>query len=91
MNKEQKRQYQRPEALQEILHRELYGKKFALQCGHYITFGEMLGNDLTIRNGKELRVICAVCGYWGLGQVISDFKACNAAVKPHQGGVKCSG
>ncbi len=70
MNKEQKRQYQGPEALKEILHRVLCGKKFALQCGHFITFGEVLGNDLTVRNGKELRVICAVCGYWGEGQVM---------------------
>lgn len=63
MNKKQKRQYQEPEALKEILRRELYGKKFVLQCGHHITFGEMLGNDLTVRNGKNLRVICAECGY----------------------------
>ncbi len=63
MNKEQKKQYQGPEVLKEILHRELYGKKFALSCGHHITFGATLGNDLTVRNGKELSVICAQCGY----------------------------
>jgi hypothetical protein len=63
MNKEQKQRYQSPDALKEILHRELHGKKFILQCGHRITFGEILGNDLTVRNGKDLRVICAVCGY----------------------------
>jgi hypothetical protein len=63
MNKQQKLQYQGPEVLKEILHRELYGKKFALQCGHVITFGTNLGNDLTVRNGKELVVICAQCGY----------------------------
>ncbi len=63
MNKEQKKQYQGPEVLKEILYRELYGKKFALQCGHFITFGATLGNDLTVKNGKELSVICAQCGY----------------------------
>lgn len=63
MNQEQKRQYQGPDVLKEILHRELYGKKFVLQCGHHITFGEMLGNDLTVKNGKDFRVICAECGY----------------------------
>jgi len=63
MNQKQKQQYQSPDALKEILHRELCGKKFALQCGHHITFGEALGNDLTIRNGKDFKVICAVCGY----------------------------
>lgn len=63
MNKEQKRQYQGPEALREILYRELHGKKFTLQCGHHITFGQVLGNDLTVRNGKDLKVICAQCGY----------------------------
>ncbi|SHO52324.1 hypothetical protein [Desulfopila aestuarii] len=63
MNNKQKLRYQGPEVLQAILQRELYGKKFVLHCGHHITFGAMLGNDLTVKNGKEFRVICAVCGY----------------------------
>ena len=63
MNRAQKRLYQGSEVLKAILHRELYGKKFVLQCGHHITFGELLGNDLTVRNGKDFRVICAECGY----------------------------
>ncbi|MGD9949123.1 MAG: hypothetical protein AB7U29_11675 [Desulfobulbus sp.] len=63
MTQKQKKRYQEPEVLREILHRELHGKKFTLDCGHHITFGETLGNDLTVRNGKELKVICAVCGY----------------------------
>lgn len=63
MNREQKQRYQGPEVLKEILHRELHGKKFVLECGHHFTFGEVLGNDLTVRNGKNFRVICAVCGY----------------------------
>lgn len=63
MTHKQKQRYQGPEVLREILYRELHGKKFALDCGHHITFGESLGNDLTVRNGKEFKVICAVCGY----------------------------
>lgn len=63
MTQKQKKRYQQAEVLKEILHRELQGRKFVLQCGHHITFGEPLGNDLTVRNGKELTVICAVCGY----------------------------
>ncbi len=63
MTQKQKKRYQGADVLREILHRELHGRKFVLDCGHHITFGETLGNDLTVRNGKDLRVICAVCGY----------------------------
>ncbi|MFA6011920.1 MAG: hypothetical protein WC799_18150 [Desulfobacteraceae bacterium] len=38
-------------------------KKFKLDYGHHVTFGYFLGNDITIRNGKELTIICAQCGY----------------------------
>ena len=63
MTKLQKQAYAEPEALRDILKRVLGGKKFRLQCGHHITFNSTLGNDLTVRNGKELTVICAQCGY----------------------------
>jgi len=63
MTRLQKQAYAEPEALRDILKRVLAGKKFRLQCGHHITFNTVLGNDLTIRNGKELTVICAQCGY----------------------------
>lgn len=64
MTKDQKLRYQGPEVLIDILRRELIGKSFRLQCGHHITFGHQnLGNDLTVRNGKKLKVICAQCGY----------------------------
>lgn len=42
---------------------QLKSKKFKLDCGHHVTFGYFLGNDITIRNGKELTIICAQCGY----------------------------
>ncbi len=63
MNKHERDQYQEPEVLRDILIRILDGKKFRLDCGHHITFGQYLGNDLTIRNGRKLRIICAECGY----------------------------
>ncbi len=42
---------------------QLKGRKFKLDCGHHVTFGYFFGNDITIRNGKELTIICAQCGY----------------------------
>ncbi|MEA1933961.1 MAG: hypothetical protein U9N60_05970 [Thermodesulfobacteriota bacterium] len=63
MTKAEKSKYSESQELKDILRRTLYGKKFRLDCGHHITFGEVLGNDLTIRNGKNFEVICALCGY----------------------------
>jgi hypothetical protein len=63
MTRAEKAKYSEPEALKDILRRTLYKKKFRLECGHFITFGEVLGNDLIIRNGKDFTVICSQCGY----------------------------
>jgi hypothetical protein len=63
MTRKQKQQYQQPEMLRDILQRVLVGMKFRLDCGHHVTFGEILGNDVTIRNGKEFKIICTQCGY----------------------------
>lgn len=63
MTKEQKEQYQDPELLKDILQRTLTGMKFRLDCGHFVTFGYFLGNDITIRNGKRFKIICSQCGY----------------------------
>ena len=63
MTNEQKRKYSEPELLKDILERVLKGKKFRLECGHYVSFGHFLGNDITIRNGKEFKIICSQCGY----------------------------
>jgi hypothetical protein len=41
----------------------LTDKRFRLDCGHHITFGHFLGNDITILKGKRLKVICSQCGY----------------------------
>ena len=63
MTRKQIQQYQQPDLLREILQRVLAGKKFRLHCGHHVTFGEILGNDVTIRNGKQFKIICTQCGY----------------------------
>lgn len=63
MTKEQKERYQSPEQLKSILKQALNGKKFRLSCGHHITFGHFLGNDITIYNGKEFKIVCSQCGY----------------------------
>jgi len=66
MTKKQKQMYQEAEALRQLLWETLAGKKFKLHCGHHITFGQQLGNDLTLYNGaknKGFVVICSLCGY----------------------------
>ena len=63
MTKEQRKAYQETKLLREILYKALKDKKFALDCGHHVTIGHHLGNDITIYNGKELKIICTQCGY----------------------------
>jgi ribosomal protein L33 len=62
MTRAKKEKYQDTEALREALLR-LEEQKFRLDCGHHVTFGCFLGNDLTILNGKKLKLICSQCGY----------------------------
>lgn len=62
MTKEQKEKYKETDLLREIL-ASLNRNKFKLDCGHHVTFGFHLGNDITIRNGKKLIIICSDCGY----------------------------
>ena len=56
MTKEEKERYDGPELLRDILQRTLAGKKFRLDCGHYVSFGHFLGNDITIINGKNSKL-----------------------------------
>jgi len=63
MTKEQENNYHETDVLRQILEETLTGLKFNLDCGHHITFGSNLGNDITIYNGKELKIICSQCGY----------------------------
>ncbi len=62
MTKQQKEGYQNVEELKKVI-RSLKGKKYRLQCGHHITFGHFLGNDIIIRNGSNPTIICTLCGY----------------------------
>ena len=63
MTKENKERYDGPELLRDILHGVLAGRKFRLDCGHYVTWGTHLGNDVTIYNGKKFKIICSQCGH----------------------------
>ena len=63
MINEEKERYEAPELLRDILQRTLKGMKFRLDCGHHVTFGSNLGNDITIYNGKEYKIICSQCGH----------------------------
>jgi hypothetical protein len=62
MTKKQKQQYRPTKDLRELL-QILSQQKFTLDCGHHCTFNQVLGNNITIYNGKELRITCAECGY----------------------------
>jgi hypothetical protein len=64
MTKHDKQLYAPPAALKDLLWATLAGRKFRLDCGHHITFGRQLANDLTLRNGiRGFVVICSLCGY----------------------------
>ena len=63
MTKEAEAKYEESESLRKILNQTLAGRKFRLDCGHHVTFGTNLGNDVTIRNGKRFEIICSLCGY----------------------------
>ncbi|MFH2044783.1 MAG: hypothetical protein ABIK92_06530 [Pseudomonadota bacterium] len=63
MTKKQMKEYQEPQLLRDILQEVLKDKKFVLDCGHHVTFGSYLGNDITIYNGKKFKIICSQCGY----------------------------
>ena len=62
MTKKERKLYRSPDELREIL-KLLKGMKFRLDCGHHVTFGFWLGNDITIRNGKAPVIVCSECGY----------------------------
>lgn len=62
MTKKQEEKYRKASELRLII-KKLAGQKFRLDCGHHITFGHNFGNNLTIYNGKEPKIICSLCGY----------------------------
>lgn len=63
MTKEEESKYHSTDELRQIFIQALEGKKFVLDCGHHVSFGRHLGNDITIYNGKEPKIICTQCGY----------------------------
>ena len=62
MTKEQLQEYRPTRELREVLD-VLNREKFSLDCGHHVTFNEVLGNNVIIYNGSELRITCSECGY----------------------------
>ena len=64
MTKAEKAIYEDADELRRLLYEVLAGKKFRLDCGHHVTFGHFLGNDITIYNGnKKFTIICSQCVY----------------------------
>jgi hypothetical protein len=63
MKDKKRKKYQEPELLKDILIRVLSGKSYILDCGHRVSFFNHWGNDVTIYNGKKLKIICSQCGY----------------------------
>ncbi len=63
MTKEAEAKYEESESLRKLLDKNLTGRKFRLDCGHHVTFGHNLGNDITIYNGKRFEIICSLCGH----------------------------
>ena len=61
MTKQEREVYRDSTELRKII-KQMRGMKFRLDCGHHVTFGFYLGNDVIIRNGKEPRIICSECG-----------------------------
>jgi hypothetical protein len=62
MTQDEKAKYQSADELREIFVK-IKGKKFRLDCGHHVTIGHNLGNNLIIYNNKKPTIICTCCGY----------------------------
>lgn len=62
MKSSEKKAYEGTDSLRKVI-KNLKGRKFKLDCGHHVTFGHFLGNDITIYNGSQLQIICSQCGY----------------------------
>ncbi len=63
MTKKEKEKYEDVDELRRLLHKTFDGRKFRLDCGHHLTFGCFLGNNITIYNGCQIRIVCSECGY----------------------------
>jgi hypothetical protein len=63
MTKTEKEQYADADELRKILVQLVEHKKYRLDCGHHVTFNHNFGSNITIINGKHLKIICSLCGY----------------------------
>ena len=61
MSKEERERYEPTEKLHQAL-AALKGRKFVLDCGHHVTMGHHLGNNITVCQ-MPCQVICSQCGY----------------------------
>ncbi len=55
-------EYASTEELRKVFE-DMKGQKFMLDCGHKVTFGYFLANNLAIINGKKIKIICSECSY----------------------------
>lgn len=62
MTRKQKQAYEETQELRSFMEK-LINRKFRLDCGHHVTFGYFLGNNIIIYNGKRIRITCTQCGY----------------------------
>jgi hypothetical protein len=62
MTQDEKNRYESVEVLREYL-QALKGRKFRLDCGHHLTMGHFLGNNIMVYNGIRLKIICSLCSY----------------------------
>lgn len=63
MTQKQREKYHGTDELREIF-KQLAGRKFKLDCGHHVTFGCNLGNNIMVYNDKKRpTIICSLCGY----------------------------
>lgn len=62
MTRREKLRYRPTTELREVFIK-LYGQKFVLDCGHHVTFGHFLGNDIVITAGKHPEIHCSLCWY----------------------------
>lgn len=60
MTKAEKYQHKSMESVGELL-RMLNKEQFVLDCGHHVTFGQVICNDIKVHKNVELHVICSQC------------------------------
>ena len=63
MTKAEQGRYEDTDELRKILVQTVEHKKYRLDCGHFVTFNHNFGNDITIINGRHLKIICSLCSH----------------------------